>query len=194
VLDRYTSSDMRAVFSDQRRFENWRRIELAVLAGYVHVGMVPEEVLAAAQRYACPSALSVNERERETAHDVVAFLLEWTAGMPAYVSSRVHRGLTSSDLVDTAQAIAVGDASALIMLQLDQLVTVLADHALAHRDTARIGRTHGQYATREVWGLFRVGRASRCWLTPGISGCRRSVSAASGCPGCGSRTRSGRCV
>jgi len=143
---------MRAVFSDQRRFENWRRIELAVLAGYVHVGMVPEEVLAAAQRYACPSAQSVNERERETGHDVVAFLLEWTAGMPAYVSSRLHRGLTSSDLVDTAQAIAVGDASALIMLQLDRLVTVLADHALAHRDTARIGRTHGQYATREVWG------------------------------------------
>lgn len=152
VLDRYVSGGMKAVFTDQRRFENWRRVELAVLAGYVQVGMVTVEVLAAAHRYACPSARAVNDRERETGHDVVAFLLEWTAEMPAYVSSRLHRGLTSSDVVDTAQAIALGDASALIGGQLDRLVAILADHALAHRDTARIGRTHGQHATREVWG------------------------------------------
>ena len=152
MLDRYLSAQMAAVFSDQARFEYWRQVEIAVLAGYAHLGAIDQAVVDAAEGTPCPSAESVNQRERHTGHDVVAFLIEWTAGMPDEVSSRVHRGLTSSDVVDTALALALRDASALILSQLDNLVSVLVRHALEHRDTVRIGRTHGQHATPDVWG------------------------------------------
>lgn len=165
MLDRYCSTEMAAVFSDQRKVERWREVELAVLAAYANAGVIDGAVVDAAAEATCPSAASVKERERHTGHDVVAFLLEWTAGMPAEVSSRVHRGLTSSDVVDTALAMSLREASGLILTRLNQLVGVLRDHALLHRDTIRVGRTHGQHATPEVWGhrvadfAFAVDRA-----------------------------------
>lgn len=165
MLDRYSSNEMAAVFSDQQRFERWREVELAVLAGYAQAGVVDQAVVDAAAQVPCPSADVVKKRELQTGHDVVAFLLEWTSGMPSDVSCRVHRGLTSSDVVDTALALALREASELILGRLDQLLAVLVDHALVHRDTARIGRTHGQHATAEVWGhrvadfAFAVDRA-----------------------------------
>jgi adenylosuccinate lyase len=143
---------MAAVFSDQVRFGYWREVELAVLAGYAHIGMSGDGVLAAAQAVPSPRADAVAARERQTGHDVVAFLEEWTGGMPTEVSRWVHRGLTSSDVVDTALALALRDASGLILTQLDHLVAVLVLHARRHRDTVRIGRTHGQHATIDTWG------------------------------------------
>lgn len=91
VLDRYLSAQMAAVFSDQARFEYWRQVEIAVLAGYAHLGAIDQGVVDAAGRVPCPSAEAVNQRERQTGHDVVAFLIEWTSGMPDEVSSRVAR-------------------------------------------------------------------------------------------------------
>jgi adenylosuccinate lyase len=152
VLDRYVSAEMEAVFSDQARFEYWRQVELAALVGYAHVGLFEPQIVTAAQAFPCPSVDAVKARERTTRHDVVAFVTEWTAPMPAAVSSRVHRGLTSSDIVDTGWALALRDATALIVSSLDDLVAVLARHAITHSETIRIGRTHGQHATVDSWG------------------------------------------
>ncbi|MDO8309017.1 MAG: lyase family protein [Actinomycetota bacterium] len=107
---------------------------------------------AAVRAVPCPPASAVLDRERVVGHDVVAFLQLWTEAMPAHLSARVHRGATSSDIVDTGWALALRDATRLLRAGADRLVHALAVHALAHRDTVRVGRTHGQQATVDVWG------------------------------------------
>jgi adenylosuccinate lyase len=187
VIPRYLSPQMATVFSDSARFEHWRRVELAVLDGYVRAGMVSPAVADAARSHPAPSPQDVNAREQETGHDVVAFLQLWTADMPVDVSCRIHRGLTSSDIVDTALALIVREATELIMVQLDRLVSALVEHALVHRETLRIGRTHGQYATVDTWGhrvadfAFAADRARTRVRREGASMCVAKLSGTTGC-------------
>lgn len=143
---------MAHVFSQEHRHELWRRVELAALGAYVEEGAVSLAALQGAEQAPVPSVDVVAARERLVQHDVVSFLLEWTATMPVEASSVVHRGLTSSDIVDTSLALQLQEAATLILRRLDRLVAALRDHALAHQATVRVGRTHGQVATTEVWG------------------------------------------
>jgi adenylosuccinate lyase len=158
---------MAAMFSDERRYELWRRVELAVVDAYAAEGLIDDAVAEAAHEAPAPSAGGVAVLEREVQHDVVAFLLAWTGPMSPAVSATIHRGLTSSDVVDTALALQVVDANSLLQEGVDALFTSLRSHALAHRRTPRVGRTHGQDATSEVWGhrvadlAFAAHRASR---------------------------------
>jgi adenylosuccinate lyase len=152
VIDRYQSAAMAAVFVDAHRYRLWRQVELAVIDAYVHVGIVASGAADAVRAAPIPTAEAIAARESLVRHEVVAFLSVWTASMPSHASSVVHRGLTSSDVVDTALALQLGESSQLIDAQLERLINALKAHALAHRHTPRVGRTHGQHATREVWG------------------------------------------
>lgn len=152
MIDRYQSPEMARVFSQDRRHELWRRVELSLLRAYVEEGTATESAYQSAAQTPIPSVEAVAARERIVRHDVVAFLLEWTASMPAEASCIVHRGLTSSDLVDTSLALQLQEAALLVLKQMDRLVVTLRDHALGHKETLRIGRTHGQVATTDVWG------------------------------------------
>ena len=88
-----------------------------------------------------------------TDHDVIAFLTAWADNTtPRSAAAYVHFGMTSSDLVDTALAVQLTEATDIILGKADRLVAVLRDHALAHRDTLRSGRTHGIHAEPDVWG------------------------------------------
>lgn len=152
MINRYSSPQMAAIFSDKGRFGRWRDVELAVLDGYVAIGGLDPSAAAGARAVDAPTPERIVERERTVRHDVVAFLIEWTAAMPDNVAAAVHRGLTSSDVVDTGLALQVRDASELLLRAADTLVTALAEHAWTHRDTIRIGRTHGQHACLDTWG------------------------------------------
>jgi adenylosuccinate lyase len=152
VIDRYSSPEMTRIFSDGHRLELWREVELAVIAGYVAERVMGADVLEGLEAVPAPTVARVEHWEAEVRHDVVAFLLAWTDSMPNELSSRVHRGLTSSDVVDTALALQVSEATDVLVTALRRLVSVLRAHALQHRATPRIGRTHGQHATADVWG------------------------------------------
>jgi adenylosuccinate lyase len=114
-----------------------------------------------------PGPVEVRTEEHTTRHDVVAFLNCWRRGMDEVGHEWVHRGLTSSDVVDTANAMRMAKAAEHVRWSLDALSITLARHALAHRSTLRVGRTHGQTAELTTWGFrvaglaFAVERASQ---------------------------------
>lgn len=152
MLSRYTTDEMAAIWSDDARYARWRDVEIAVVQARVACGMTSSEVLDAITRVPTPTAAQVSEIEAEVRHDVVAFLYAWTDQMDPAVAAHIHHGLTSSDIVDTALAIALGNASDLILKQAQQLIVSLADTALEHRDTLCVARTHGQAAAFDVVG------------------------------------------
>ena len=143
---------MAAIWSDAARYERWRQVELAVLAAQVRIGATPAEVLTAAEAVPAPTPAEVEAVEAKVRHDVVAFLDAWTAGMDAEVAGHVHRHLTSSDTVDTAQACALAEATDLILGAGRRLVVALADRAFEHQATLCVARTHGQPAAFDVLG------------------------------------------
>lgn len=152
MLGRYTSDAMAAIWSDASRYSRWREVELAVLAARVRCGDAPLSALEAASAVPSPANARVEEIESRVRHDVVAFLDAWTADMDDVTASHIHRGLTSSDIVDTAQAKALNAASNLILAAGRRLVLALIDRAVEHRATLSVARTHGQPAAFDVLG------------------------------------------
>lgn len=152
MLARYTSEAMAAVWSDEHKIDLWHRVEVAVIQAYCDEGVFPAEIAGLAAATPPPTWERVLECEAATRHDVAAFLLAWATDMPDALGSRIHRGLTSSDVVDTALSMQLAETSAILAARLDSLVAILRDHALAHLDVVRIGRTHGQHATQDTWG------------------------------------------
>jgi adenylosuccinate lyase len=152
MIERYTRPEMGALFSEQRKFETWLEVELAILEALAERGEVPAEDVAHVRRHARVDARRIAELERETNHDVVAFLrnIAETAGEPA---RWVHLGVTSSDVVDTAWAILLKRAGEKLVAGVDRLREVLARRALEHRATPMVGRTHGVHAEPTTFGL-----------------------------------------
>lgn len=152
MLSRYTSERMTEVWSERAALERWRAVELAVVEARVFLGEAPALAAMEARAAPAPTVAEVHEAESRTRHDVAAFLEVWTRDMPDEAASWIHRGLTSSDVVDTALSLAVRDASQLVLDATNKLIRSLAHHALTHRTTKRVGRTHGMHAVADVWG------------------------------------------
>lgn len=165
MLGRYTSDAMASIWSDSARYGRWRDVELAVLAAQVRHGGAPLSALEAATAVPAPSNAQVEEVEARVRHDLVAFLDAWTDQMNDSTASHIHRDLTSSDIVDTAQAKALAEASDLILAAGTRLVVALTERALEQRTTLCVARTHGQPAAFDVLGhrfadlAFAVDRA-----------------------------------
>ncbi|MBA2364620.1 MAG: adenylosuccinate lyase [Chloroflexia bacterium] len=150
MIERYTLPEMGRLWSDQYRYEQWLRVELAVCEAWAAHGTISSEEMERL-RPASVSAARVAEIERETDHDVVAFLR--AAGETVGPERRwLHLGLTSSDVVDTALSLTLVDAGELLCGQLERLDTVLVDLALRYKDTPTIGRTHGVHAEPTTFG------------------------------------------
>jgi adenylosuccinate lyase len=153
VIERYTLPEMGRVWSDQHKYELWCRVETLVLEAHAAAGRVPADVVQPVRDAAPPTPERVAEIEETTQHDVIAFLTAWADNTePRSAAAYVHHGMTSSDLLDTALAVQLTEATDLLLARLDRLVAVLRDHALAHRDTIKVGRTHGVHAEPDVWG------------------------------------------
>lgn len=144
---------MRELWSYPARLERWRAVELAVLSARREAGEIGDGPVREASDAPAPTPAEVDEEERVTRHDFVAFLNCWLRGMSRETASVVHVGMTSSDVVDSALAICLRDAGLRITQSLTRLTVTLRDHAIEHRDTLRLGRTHGVGAAPTTWGL-----------------------------------------
>ena len=147
MIERYTLPEMGRVWSDQHKYELWCRVETMVLEAHAAAGRVPADVVEPVRNAPPPTPERVAEIEETTQHDVIAFLTAWADNTePRSAAAYVHHGMTSSDLLDTALAVQLTEATDLLLARMDRLVAVLRDHALAHRDTIKVGRTHGVHA------------------------------------------------
>jgi adenylosuccinate lyase len=153
MIERYTLPEMGRVWSDAYKYELWCRVEVLVLEAHARAGTVPADSVEAVRSARIPTPEAVAAVEAVTDHDVIAFLTAWADNTtPRSAAAYVHYGMTSSDLLDTALAIQLAEASDLLIAKATRLTAVLRDHALAHRDTLRPGRTHGIHAEPDTWG------------------------------------------
>jgi adenylosuccinate lyase len=153
MIERYTLPEMGRVWSDAHKYELWCRIELLVLEAQAQAGIVPADSVEPVRSARIPTPEAVAAVEAVTDHDVIAFLTAWADNtVPRSAAAYVHYGMTSSDLLDTALAVQLAEASDLLIRKATRLTAVLRDHALAHRDTLRPGRTHGIHAEPDTWG------------------------------------------
>ncbi|GAA4306079.1 adenylosuccinate lyase [Klenkia terrae] len=153
MIDRYTLPEMGAVWSEQHKYELWCRVETLVLEAHATGELVPADVVDPVRAAPAPTPEAVAEIEATTQHDVIAFLSAWADNTePRSAAAYVHHGMTSSDLLDTALAVQLTDATDVLLAKADRLVAALRDHGLAHRNTLKVGRTHGVHAEPDVWG------------------------------------------
>src|SRR5581483_3266183 len=144
---------MGRVWSEAHKYELWCRVETIVLEAHAAAGTVPADAVDPVRAAAPPSPEAVAAVEAVTQHDVIAFLTAWAdTTTPREAAAWVHYGMTSSDLLDTALALQLREATDLLVEKASSLVADLRDHALAHRATLRVGRTHGVHAEPTVWG------------------------------------------
>ena len=152
MIPRYTRPQMASVWSERSRYENWLRVELAATETLARAGIVPSEAAAALRARASFSVDRIHELEAELRHDVLAF----TTAVAESVGPEarwLHYGLTSTDVVDTAQALSLVSASALIREGIVGLREVLRKRAIEFKKTVTIGRTHGVHAEPTTFGL-----------------------------------------
>ena len=152
MIERYTRPEMGALFTDQKKFETWLAIEIAVLEALAERGDVPAEAVAEIRKKAKVDAARIAEIEKETNHDVVAFLRNVSESV-GEAARWVHLGVTSSDVGDTAWAILLKEAGEKLLSEVDRLRDALAARSLEHRRTPMIGRTHGVHAEPTTFGF-----------------------------------------
>jgi adenylosuccinate lyase len=154
VIPRYTRPEMGRIWSDENKFGKWLEVELAAADALAEVGIVPVEAARALRERSRVDVGRILELEEQVRHDVIAFTMavSETIGDPA-VARWLHYGLTSNDVVDTAQALMIRDASKRIEEGLERLGEVLEKRAWEFKDAPEIGRTHGVHAEPITFGL-----------------------------------------
>ncbi|HVT19913.1 MAG TPA: adenylosuccinate lyase [Mycobacteriales bacterium] len=153
MIERYTLPEMGKVWSEAHKYELWCKVEALVLEAHAAAGTVPADSVAPVLAAPAPTPEAVAAVEAVTQHDVIAFLTAWADNTkPREAAAWVHHGMTSSDLLDTALAIQLTEATDLLVARASELVVALRDHALTHRATLRVGRTHGVHAEPDTWG------------------------------------------
>jgi len=157
MISRYTRPEMGRIWSDQNRFQQWLEVELATAEVLAERGEVPQEAARLLRQHASFSVERILEIEREVRHDVIAFTTcvaenVKAAGFPE-ASRWLHYGLTSNDVVDTAQALLLQQSAQKILAGIDRLLNVLRRRAFEFKDTLAIGRTHGVHAEPITFGL-----------------------------------------
>ena len=157
MIPRYTRPAMGAVWSDQNKFQSWLEVELAAAETLAEIGVVPAEDAALLRRHAGFDVARIFAIEEITRHDVIAFTTAVAESMKAAghpeASRWFHYGLTSTDVVDTAQALQLRQASQILIEGVKQLREVLKRRAFEFKDTVQIGRTHGVHAEPITFGL-----------------------------------------
>src|SRR5579871_4166622 len=146
MIDRYTRPEMGRIWSEENKYRQWLEVELATAEALAETGEVPAEAARLLRQHAGFKTSRIAEIERQVRHDVIAFTSAVAESMVAAghaeVSRWLHYGLTSNDVVDTAQALLVREASEIIAKALDRFGEVLERRAWEFKDVPEIGRTH----------------------------------------------------
>ncbi len=157
MIQRYTRPEMGRIWSEENKYRQWLEVELAAAEALAETGEVPAEAARLLRQHSSTSADRVAEIERDVRHDVIAFTTSVSESMALagyHEASRwLHYGLTSNDVVDTAQALLIKEASQQIDKGLEQLEEILKRRAFEFKHTVQIGRTHGIHAEPITFGL-----------------------------------------
>ena len=152
MIPRYTRPEMGAIWSDENKYQKWLDVEIATAEAEAEAGMIPKSAARAIRRKGRVEVQRILEIEKEVKHDVIAF----TTNVAEHVGREaryLHFGLTSNDVVDTAQGLLIRDASRLLMEDLERLSTVLKKRAFEFKHTPMVGRTHGIHAEPITFGV-----------------------------------------
>ena len=152
MIQRYTHPEMGAIWSDQRRYETWLEVELAAADAMSEAGLIPHDAAAELRARAGFDIARIEEIEATTQHDVIAFTTA-VAEKVGPAARWLHFGLTSSDVIDTAQALQMREACGLVIRNIGLLMETVRERADEHRRTPMIGRTHGVHAEPMTFGL-----------------------------------------
>src|SRR5919112_4983137 len=152
MIDRYTLPEMGALWSEQNKFQKWLDVEIAVCEVHAGNGIIPRDALEQIKSRAQFSVERINEIEKTTNHDVIAFTTNLAESI-GEASRFVHYGLTSSDVVDTANALLLRDAAEIVLQKIEALLEVLKRRAFEFKATPQIGRTHGIHAEPTSFGM-----------------------------------------
>jgi adenylosuccinate lyase len=154
LIPRYTRPEMGRIWTDANKYAKWLEVELAATDTLAEAGLVPKEAAAALRSRAKTDAARIHEIESQVKHDVIAFTMAVGESIGDPAAARwLHYGLTSNDVVDTAQALQIRDASHLIERDLVLFAEILDLRAHQFRNTPQIGRTHGIHAEPITFGL-----------------------------------------
>jgi len=152
MIDRYTTPEMAQIWSEQNKFETWKKIEITVTEVLSDRGEVPKEAVKVINEKAAFTVERILEIEKVTRHDVIAFLTNMAENIGPE-SRFIHMGMTSSDLLDTSLALLCQEAGEIILGKLKTFKEVLRTQAVTHRESYQIGRSHGVHAEPITFGL-----------------------------------------
>ncbi len=152
MISRYSRERMSAVWSPENRYRKWLDIELLACEAMARLGTIPTKSLRNIKKKAAFDINRIDEIEKTTKHDVIAFLTSVTEKV-GQDGRFIHMGLTSSDILDTSLAVLLKEAADILMEDIDQLLGALKAKALAYKDTVMIGRSHGIHAEPVTFGL-----------------------------------------
>jgi adenylosuccinate lyase len=152
MIERYTLPEMGALWTEQSKFQKWLEVEIAVCEVHAEMGTIPRDALEQIKARAKFSVERINEIEKTTNHDVIAFATNLAENI-GEAARFVHYGLTSSDVVDTANALLLRSACDILLEKIEALLEVLKRRALEFKHTPQIGRTHGIHAEPTSFGL-----------------------------------------
>ncbi len=151
MIERYTRPQMGAIWTQQRKYERWLDVELAVCQAMEQMGDVPRGIAKRVRKKVSINPARIAAIEQVTKHDVIAFL-ESIAEQAGKDARFLHAGLTSSDILDTALALQMVEASQLLMKDLEALLHAMKDLAFAHQETMTVGRSHGIHGEPVTFG------------------------------------------
>ncbi len=152
MIDRYSRIDMARIWEPENKFAAWLRVEIAACEAWAKKGKIPEAALKRIKKKANFDIDRIDEIELVVKHDVIAFLTS-VADYVGRDSRYIHIGLTSSDVLDTALALQLKEASVLIIKDIKALMAAIKKRALQHKNTVMIGRSHGIHAEPTTFGL-----------------------------------------
>lgn len=152
MIDRYTRPEMGAIWTDEAKFQAWLDVEIAVVEAQVQLGTIPKEALREIKEKATFDVNRIKEIEAEVKHDVIAFLTSVNESV-GDVGRYIHRGMTSSDVVDTALALNILKAARLIETGVNRLHDAILLQVRKHKHTITIGRSHGIHAEPTTFGF-----------------------------------------
>ncbi|MSQ06474.1 MAG: adenylosuccinate lyase [Dehalococcoidia bacterium] len=151
MIDRYSRPAMKRVWSEENKYQKWLEVELAACEAWAEEGVIPQDDIANLRR-AKYNHKRMMELFETTRHDVTAFLTSITEGLGPE-GRWLHLGLTSSDMLDTAQALQMVESGQLLLQDLDEAIEAVAKQALRYQETLMMGRTHGVHAEPMTFGL-----------------------------------------
>ncbi|RGA50312.1 lyase family protein, partial [Klebsiella pneumoniae] len=152
MIERYTRPEMGRIWSEENKYRAWLEVELLACEAWSKLGVISRQDVDKLRKNASFHIDRIHEIEKETKHDVVAFTraVSETLGPER---KWIHYGLTSTDVVDTAQSYLLKQANEILFKDIRRLLNILREKALLYRDTVMVGRTHGVHAEPTTFGL-----------------------------------------